>query len=330
MRFLIENFGNQLKEALAIGEKAKLGEYDKPFLPFSSVLIIGMGGSGIAGTIISELVSHESKIPVSVTKGYFLPAYVNQNTLVIISSYSGNTEESLEAIKHALKKKARVVCVTSGGDILKMAKQKRLDHIVIPSGMPPRACLGYSLVQMFFVLNHFEIITNNFKKDFKASIALLKKEEKNIQKEANRVAKALFQKIPIIYSSVGHEGVSVRFRQQLNENSKMLAWHNIIPEMNHNELVGWTKRDPNLAVIIFRNDSDYGRVQKRMEFTKKIISKYAPKVVEVHSKGRSMIEKAMYHIHVGDWVSAILADLKKIDTMEVKVIDSLKVALSKF
>ena len=194
--------------------------------------------------------------------------------------------------------------------------------------MPPRACLGYSLVQMFFVLNYFKIIPNKFKKDFKSAIALIKKEEKNIQKEAREIAKILFKKITIIYSSVGHEGVSVRFRQQLNENSKMLAWHNIIPEMNHNELVGWTKKDHNLAVVIFRNDSDYSRVKHRIDFTKKVISQYTPGIIEIHSKGESMIEKAMYHIHIADWISAILAEMKGIDTSEVKVIESLKATLA--
>ena len=242
MKELIENFGNQLKEALIIGSNSKLEKYKKPF---SNVLIIGMGGSGIAGTIISELVSHESKIPILVSKTYFLPSYVSENSLVIISSYSGNTEETVEAIKHALKRKAKVVCIASGGKILKMAGEKRIDHIAIPKGMPPRAGLGYSIVSMFFILYHFKIIGGKFRAEFKASVKLIKKEGKNIQKEAKKVAKVLFKKIPIIYSPVGYEGVSVRFRQQLNETSKMLASHHVIPEMNHNEIVGWRKKNNN-------------------------------------------------------------------------------------
>ena len=280
MQSLIQNFGNELEEALVIGSRAKLAGYKKPF---SSVLIVGMGGSGIAGTIVSDLVSGESKVPILVCKSYFLPAYVNDTTLVIVSSYSGNTEESIHAIEYALQNKSKIVCITSGGKILEIAKEKGIDCIVIPGGMPPRACLGYSLVQMFFVLNYFKIIPNKFKKDFKSAIALIKKEEKNIQKEAREIAKILFKKITIIYSSVGHEGVSVRFRQQLNENSKMLAWHNIIPEMNHNELVGWTKKDHNLAVVIFRNDSDYSRVKHRIDFTKKVISQYTPGIIEMYA-----------------------------------------------
>jgi glucose/mannose-6-phosphate isomerase len=269
-----------------------------------------MGGSGIAATIISELASHESRIPILVSKHYFLPAYINQKSLVIISSYSGNTEEPIEAMKDALKKKIKVVCIASGGKVLEIAKEKGIDCIVIPAGLPPRAGLGYSLVAMFFILHHFGIITNKFKKDFKASIALLEKEGKSIRKEAQKIAETLLEKIPIIYSSAGHEGVSVRFRQQLNENAKMLAWHNVIPEMNHNELVGWTKKDNNLAVVIFRNDSDYSRVKHRMDFSRKLILNYTPQVIEIHSKGKSLIEKAMYQIHVADWISAILAEIK--------------------
>lgn len=324
---LIKNFGNQLTEALVIGNKAKLGTHSKPI---ESVLIVGMGGSGIAGTVISELVAQESKIPIAVSKTYFLPAYINDKSLVIISSYSGNTEETVQAMQEAIKRKSKIVCITSGGEILESAKRKQIDHIVIPGGMQPRAGFGYSLVEMFFILNHFGIISDKFKKEFKSSILLLEKEENNIQKEAKKIAKVFLNKTPIIYSSAGHEGVSIRFRQQLNENSKMLAWHNVIPEMNHNEVVGWTQRDENLVVVFFRNDSDYSRIKHRINFTKKVISKYTPRIIEINSKGSSMLERAMYHIHIADWTSALLAQMKNIDTTEVKVIESLKVFLKKF
>ena len=324
MKSYIKNFSKQLKEALVIGENAKLTGGKKQF---SHIVIAGMGGSGIGGTIVSELILNDSKVPIAVIKNYSLPAYVNSDTLVIISSYSGNTEEAVSALRHALQKKAKIVCTASGGKLIKIAKEKKIDHIVVPGGMPPRVCLGYLLVQNFFILNHFGVISDKFKKDFRASIVLLDKEEKNIQKEAKKVAKIIFQKFPIIYSPVGHEGVAIRFRQQLNENSKMLAMHHVIPEMNHNELVGWTKKDKNLAVVIFRNKTDHSQVKKRIDITKKIISKYTPNIVDIYSKGNSLIEKTMYHIHLGDYVSAFLADMKKIDAHEVRVVEYLKLAL---
>ncbi len=327
MKALIGNFTNQLIDALRIGEKAKLSRTKHVKRPFYNIVIVGMGGSGIGGTIVSELVSHESKIPILASKNYFLPHYVGEHSLVIASSYSGNTEETIHAVAHALKKKAKIVCIASGGKLIEIAKKRKLDHIIIPGGMSPRASVGYSLVQIFFVLNYFGIISNKFKKDFKASVALLNKEEKNIQKEAKKVAKMIFNKFPIIYSPVGHEGVGLRLRQQLNENSKMLALHHVIPEMNHNELASWTKKDKNVAVVIFRNKNDYTRVKKRIDITEKIISKSTKNIVEIYSKGNSLIEKTMYHIHLGDYISAFLADMKKIDAHEVRVIEYLKATL---
>lgn len=324
MKALIGNFSNQLRDALRMGEKADLSRTKHLETPLYNVVIVGMGGSGIGATIVSELVSHESKIPMLASKNYFLPSYVGRHSLVIISSYSGNTEETIRATEHALKKKAKIVCIASGGKLIEIAKRKNLDHIIIPGGMSPRASVGYSLVLIFFILHYFGLISGKFKKDFKATIALLDKEEKNIQKEAKKVAKILFKKFPILYSPVGHEGVALRLRQQLNENSKMLALHHVIPEMNHNELAGWTKKHPNLAVVIFRNKNDYARVKKRIDITKKIISKSAKDIVEIYSKGNSLIEKTMYHIHLGDYVSAYLADMKKIDSHEVRVIEYLK------
>ena len=121
----------------------------------------------------------------------------------------------------------------------------------------------------------------------------------------------------------------MRFRQQINENSKELCWHHVIPEMNHNELVGWRTKHENLAVVIFRNDDDFERSVTRIEINKKIISQYCSSIIEIHSKGNSKLERTLYNIHLGDWVSVFLAEKKNIDISEVKVIDFLKSELSK-
>ena len=124
-------------------------------------------------------------------------------------------------------------------------------------------------------------------------------------------------------------GIAIRFRQQLNENAKVLCWHHIIPEMNHNELVGWTKKDDNLAVIIFIDKDEYFRNVARVDINKEVIKKYTSHITEIYSKGNSEIEKAIYFIHLGDWISVILGELRGVDLMEVNVINFLKSALSK-
>ncbi len=326
MKQLIANFSKHLTEAISIGESAILHQ---PPYSIKNILISGLGGSGIGGTIVSQIVSGEARVPITVSKDYFIPAFVDGNTVVIICSYSGNTEETLSAMKFAMEKKAKIVCISSGGEVVEIAKKNGLDFILIPPGFPPRSAFAFPFVQLFYVLGFFKIISSNVIKDIKSAIDLIETEEGKILEEAKNIAGKLLNKIPVIYSDASIEGVSVRFRQQINENSKMLCWHHAIPEMNHNELVGWVEKNENLAVVILRNGSDYSRSQKRMEINKEIISKKTSTVVEIHSKGNSKIENALYLIHLCDWVSQFLADLKNIDSTEVKVIDFLKGELAK-
>lgn len=326
MKTLVANFSKQLTEAIRIGNTAKLTPSKNKI---SNVLVCGLGGSGIGGSIVSELVAGNANVPINVTKGYFIPEYVNENTLIIISSYSGNTEETLNCMELASAKNAKIVSVTSGGKVQEISKAKGYDYIILPSGMPPRACLGYSLPQLFFILGFFKIITNNYEAELESAIKLIDAEENNIIAEANNVAKKLKGKIPVIYATTYYEGVAIRFRQQLNENAKILCWHHIIPEMNHNELVGWTEKNEQLAVLIFLDKEEYFRNLARVEINKEVIKNYAANITEIYSKGTTAIEKAIYFIHLGDWISVQLAELRGVDAIEVNVINKLKSALSK-
>ena len=326
MKKLVANFSKQLTEALAIGDKAQLTPAKTTI---NNVMICGLGGSGIGGSIVTELVIGKATVPINSSKGYFIPAYVNENTLVIISSYSGNTEETLQCMEQAIKKNAKIVAITSGGTVEKISKTNNLDHIIVPGGMPPRSCLGFSLVQLFFILGFYKIIDGSFKKELEAAIKLIDAEETSIIAEALSVAKKIANKTPVIYATTYNEGIAIRLRQQLNENAKILCWHHIIPEMNHNELVGWTEKNDNLAVIILLDRNEYSRNLARVEINKEVIKKYTSTIIEVHSKGNSIIEKAIYFIHMGDWISVLLGELREVDMMEVKVIDHLKSALSK-
>jgi glucose/mannose-6-phosphate isomerase len=325
MKTLVANFSKQLSEAIDIGNAAKLSPSSSAI---SNVLICGLGGSGIGGSIVSELVSGNAKVPVNVSKGYFIPAYVNENTLVIISSYSGNTEETLNCMELSIARKAKVVSITSGGKVLEISKSKNLDHIIVPGGMPPRSCLGYSLTQLFFILGFQGIISNDYKSELAAAIRLINAEESAIISEAKTVAEKLFNKIPVIYATTNNEGIAIRFRQQLNENSKVLCWHHIIPEMNHNELVGWTQKNEDLSVVLFLDRDEYSRNMARVEINKDVIKKYTSSITEIYSKGNSPIEKAIWFIHLGDWVSVLLGEMRGVDLMEVNVINHLKSKLS--
>lgn len=324
MKELIQQFPAQLNEAVEIASKAKLSPVK---VPINKVVICGLGGSGIGGTIAKEIVFGEAKMPIEVLKSYSLPLYVDEHTLVICSSYSGNTEETLECYSLAQKRKAKVVCITSGGKLLESAKKDGNDVIVVPGGMPPRACLGYSLTQLFHILSHYRVALQKTTA-IEDAAEMLSREQEAIMHEAHLIAKKIHDKFPVIYSTALHEGIAIRLRQQLNENAKILCWHHVFPEMNHNELVGWSHAYTNVAVILFHDKDENPRNKLRMEFCKNIFHKYAAEMIEVPSKGENAIAKALYWIHLGDWVSIFLAEKRNVDAMDIKVIDSLKQELA--
>ena len=326
MKDLVSKFTSQLEEALNIGKEAKLTSCNKDI---RNVVITGLGGSGIGGTIVSQLLANEIVIPVIINTDYHLPNFVNENTLVIASSFSGNTEETLSALSIAKEKGAEIACITSGGKMLEIAIENNYNHIILPTERSPRAMLSYSLTQQFFLFNHYKLIGSGFTQKIQSSIELLNLEIENIKTEAKNIANLILNKTAVIYSEANFEGVAIRLRQQLNENAKVLCWHHVLPEMNHNELVGWAGGNQEKAVIVFRNETDYSRTQTRMDIQKSVIGKYTSTYIECYSKGNSNIERALYFILLGDWVSVYLSELRNVDNIEVKVIDHLKSELAK-
>lgn len=326
MNDYISAFTDHLTEALEIGNATSLNACNTPI---QNVLICGLGGSGIGGTILNDLVSDKVNVPVCASKDYSVPHFVGKNTLVIASSYSGNTEETLFALKACQEKGAQIACISSGGVLQKMAQENGYNLITIPGGHPPRAMFAYSFTQLFFMFSHYGLIDTSFLADFDKSIQLLNSEKENIQAEAKELAKKLYKTTPVIYTAAGFEGVGVRFRQQINENSKMLCWHHVVPEMNHNELLGWRTNTDNLSVVYFRNKCDFSRNQLRIDINKDVISAFTTNITELWSKGDSKIENTLYHINLGDWVSWYLSEMNEVDAIEIDVINYLKGALAK-
>ncbi|MEY3398148.1 MAG: hypothetical protein RL220_742 [Bacteroidota bacterium] len=326
MKELVNNFPQHLRDALSIGRQASLKSTG--FKP-ENVLISGLGGSGIGGKVVSQLIQDTCPVPVAVNNDYVLPAWVGKNTLVIISSYSGDTEETVAAMESALAAGAEVACVTSGGKIGAVAAQKGLNCIIIPGGNPPRSMFGYSSVQLFFLLRHYGLGDSAFESQIARVADDLDNGKNAIIEESLQLARRSFGRIPVLYSEASYEGVAIRWRQQINENSKMLCWHHVFPEMNHNELVGWTGGDNRVAVIILRNEDDHDRSKIRMEICKKLFAEKCDTIDEVWSKGSSRIERSYYLVHFGDWLSIHLAELGDVDAVAIPAIIFLKSELSK-
>mgnify|MGYP000246397482 CR=1 FL=1 len=317
----IDRFPQQLLEAVEIGLKVQSFSFGREI---KHIVVSGMGGSGIGGLLVKDVLKHTLAIPFEVSNDYQLPSSCNQHTLVICSSYSGNTEETMSAMLQAFKKNAQIVCITSGGLIKEYADTNEIDYVLIDSGSPPRAAFGQSFVQIFFILHYLGLIENKFVEYTQNAIALLEEDKEEIMSLAKSYAERLSGKMPVIYSDSKFEGVSIRFRQQINENSKMLCWHHVVPEMNHNELVGWREKNEKIAVVFLRNNKDFERNQERMEFTKEVVSQYASDVIEIYSKGDYDLVRCMYLIHITDWVSFYLSELKGVDAIEINVITKLK------
>jgi len=322
----ITSYSDQLEEALMIGKKSNLRACSKKL---KNIVVCGLGGSGIGGNIVRDIVAKESCLPLLSVKNYEIPKFINSDTLVIASSYSGNTEETLSALEKCVQKNAEIAIITSGGKLKKFAEKYNYNHIIVPGNHPPRAMFAYSFVQLFYVLYNYNIINDSFKENIKGSVSLLKEKNNKIKEQAKFIAEKLFNTTPVIYVADGFEGVAVRFRQQINENSKMLCWHQVVPEMNHNELLGWRINTENLSVIFFRNKVDNKRNQIRIDINKSVISKYTENIIEVWSEGETLIENTLYHIHLGDWVSWYLSEMNKVDAIEINVINYLKTELAK-
>lgn len=326
MKELIESIVKQINEAIQIGLKGNFNVSDKKI---NSVLVCGLGGSGIGGKIISLLVNEEIKVPFILSNDYNIPACVNGNTLLIASSYSGNTEETIAAVREGKKRGAEIVVITSGGELLEMAQENGWNHLVVPKGQQPRTMLVYSLVQQLYILRKYNLISDIELTNLSDVSAFLESEKNHIQEDAMRIAKHLHLKTPVIYSGSYFEGIAIRFRQQLNENAKMLCWNHVLPEMTHNELVGWAGGNESISVVYFKTDFDHPRTNYRWEISKEIIAQKTPHVAEIRAKGKNRLAQNFYLIHLTDWVSYYLSELKKIDAVEVNVINHLKTEMSK-
>ncbi len=326
MKQLITNFPDHLSEAL---ENIAKSSFSPATGEIQNVLITGLGGSGIGGTIVAELVAPYATVPIVVNKDYLIPAFVNDKTLVIACSYSGDTEETLMATHQALKNGAQVACITSGGQLKAKAEALKLNYLSMTGGNPPRSMFGYSFSYLLFILEFYGLSSINTASSISDAVNLLQLESEKLKAEAKSLAEKLENTIPIIYSVSGGLGIASRWRQQLNENAKMLSWEAEIPEMNHNELVGWEGGDQKFFPVYLRNQQDFSRNQHRIEIIKEIIANKTPHQYEVWSKGKSSVENALYLIQFGDWVSYYLSEINQVDIMDIKSIDRLKSELSK-
>jgi glucose/mannose-6-phosphate isomerase len=337
MMGLIASFPRQCRVAKKIALAFDLPRSYKK--RYENIVCTGLGGSAIGADIMRSYILDSAKTPLAVNRGYLLPGFVSSRSLVIVSSYSGDTEETLSAYKDARRKGANIVAITSGGCLRKMAKADGFPVLVIPGGLPPRAALGYSSITLLTVLSKSGIIKDQSSRIDEAIAVMTGLQDEKIGlnvSQKNNIAKtivaALINKYPVIYGAQDRiDAVVTRWRGQLAENAKTLASSHFFPEMNHNEIVGWDHPAAILkdcAVIILRDGQDHPRVAKRMDITEKLIRTKCASITEVHSSGKGLLARIFSLVYTGDYVSFYLAMLNKCDPTPVERIAYLKKQLS--
>lgn len=291
---------------------------------FNHVLIGGLGGSGIGGRLVKNLFSNDFPLPIEVVADYTLPAYVNEKTLVILGSYSGNTEETLAMFDEVKKRGSQMIILTSGGKLGELAKENNLKTYFIEPGFQPRMALGFSLT---YLIQIFGDLMGSSKSEELKSVASLFEDCSQYQQDAEVIFNAIQSKAKskfVVLSDGPFESVATRFAQQVQENAKHECFTHVLPEHNHNVIESYYGT---LDTVFFFLDSHANsRVTARFEFLVGLLEVENHKIVEM-GVAHFNISSVYQTIHRLDWISLLVADAKRVDSLNVPNIASLKTYL---
>lgn len=309
------------------------GKYQKDY---RQVVVTGLGGSAIGGDILRTFAAAQARIPILVNRDYELPAFVGQDTLVLAVSYSGNTEETLSSYEQACRAGADVLVVSSGGKLSAQAAHDGWTVLPVPGGLVPRAASGYLFAPMALAMQSLGII-QGARSGLDETAGVLKQMRTVLGDQENsparHIAEQLKDRIPVIWGSSSHtEVAAMRWKGQINENAKAPAYFNILPELNHNEIVGFEVPPAllkQMVVVILCDEHDHPRVKKRIEISRRMIEDRVAAVLEINAQGESFLARLYSLAYAGDWVSYYLALAYGLDPTPVTAIDYLKGELAK-
>jgi glucose/mannose-6-phosphate isomerase len=333
----VERFAEQCREAWEIGRGASgLPAGDG----IDSVVVLGMGGSGVSGDVTQAVVEPRLPIPFRTIKSYGpIPGWVGRNTLAFAVSYSGSTEETVAALRDVHDRGARVVTISSGGPLQQMATDLGLAHVAIPTGLQPRASLGYLTLPIIAVLGRIGLIpdaqveVDEAVKVLSEMAAACHRDRRIDQNPAKDLARRIHGRVPVIYGGYGIGATAAyRFKCDLNEYGKTPAFWNFLPELDHNEIVGWN-RLPDLTserfvCILLRDSGDGERVDIRFEITRRLTEKSFAEVIELRSEGTSELARLLSLIFITQLAAIYVGLSYDIDPGPVEVIQRLKSELS--
>ena len=305
----------------------------------TSLILSGMGGSAIAGDLTRSLWSDELKVPLTVHRGYGLPGHAGSRTLLICASYSGNTEETLSAYAEARRRGVPTYCIATGGELLARAAGDGVPYCTIPPGLPPRCALGYSLSPLLVLLGRAGF-TPSALAMIQSAADFLDAQNRfyapNVPEEKNfalEMARLLEGRITLLYAGNERlESVARRIKGQINEHAGHPAWTAEMPELCHNEIVGWERvavLGDRVRVLFLRDKEDHPRVSARFEIIRTILEKAGVPVTVLMTVGESRLERLLSLVQLGDWVAYYLAILTGKDPFAIPEIDFLKDEMKK-
>jgi glucose/mannose-6-phosphate isomerase len=303
----------------------------------TGVVVCGMGGSGIAGDVAACLASERGSMPVVVVKGYRLPAFAGPSTLVVLSSYSGSTEETLECFEQAHHREAPVAIVSSGGRLAELAHAHDAPMVTLPAGMMPRAAFPYLASAPLAILERIGVL-GDLTGDLVETDEVIREQTSALGREveaernpAKQLAASLLDRIPLVWGQEGPLAVAAgRWKTQLNENAKVPAFSSVLSELGHNEVMGY---DPGvdalnrIAIVALRSASEDVRIARRLDATMGLVSRRVGGVYEAHARGTGTLACLASAVQFGDLVSVYLAILRGVDPTPIDAIARLKAQL---
>lgn len=307
------------------------GEHDGR--PIKRVVFAGMGGSALAAMLIKDWLGTYIKVPFEVVRAYDLPAYVDDQTLVIASSYSGNTEETLSCLKQARDHSAQVAAIASGGKLIDVARHQSIAHVILPAGVQPRMAVIYNLRAAIALMVNFGVAPVSALEEVAYAADFLREQSANWKSsvstdknEAKQLALLAVGKTPVIYGGALTAALAYKWKISWNENAKNVAFWNQYPEFNHNEFIGWTSHPVEKPFVIFDLIShlEHPQILRRFEISDRLLSGKRPKSHVVNLQGESLLLQLLWGCILADFVSIYVAILNGVDPVPVELIEKLK------
>jgi glucose/mannose-6-phosphate isomerase len=330
------------QDALGIAEKQwQQIAYEFPkvdgvyYTHIENIVFAGMGGSALGALLSTSWPGYNH--PFEICRNYNLPAYVGKKTLLIASSYSGNTEETIEALHQAESKGASIAVLASGGKLKELAAEKGYPFVELPQAGQPRYATLYGLKGLLSLLADGNFIDKDLVAElnsnadwFKDQLNQWRPDVSTKDNLAKQIALDVIGKSPVIYSSTEMYPAAYKWKISFNENAKNIAWCNMYPEFNHNEFLGWSSHpiDKPYAVIDLRSNLDHPRVQKRFDLSAKLISGKRPAPITVDLVGETRLQQLLYAVALGDFVSLYTGILNGLNPTPVELIEKFKKELN--